>query len=73
MENKAIISLDEYDSLREVCKLYDALRSSVDIICERTVARGFEEYRIISVRKKDLVNFFNNLDDTIYDDIKIEE
>jgi hypothetical protein len=75
MENKVIISLDEYDSMREIIKTLDVLRSSVNIKETHIPERGFEMYRIISVRKKDLLKFFDKLsslstDDT-YDDIEL--
>lgn len=75
MENKVIINLDEYDSMREIIKAVDVLRSSVNIKETHIPERGFEMYRVLSVRKRDLLKFFEKLSslstDVTYDDIEI--
>lgn len=73
MEDKVLISLDRYEEMKEAVDVIDALTENVNIEETRSIERGFEPYKIVSVRKKDLIQFFEKISGTNakYDNIEI--
>lgn len=69
MEKQVILSLEEFEGMREGTRLLEALSKSMDVKNIHNPEYGYETIRIVSVRKRDLLNFFEKLsgDDTYYD------
>ena len=69
MEKQVIISLEEFEGMREGTRLLEALSKSINVKNIHTPEHGYEPIKIVSVRKRDLLNFFEKLngDDTYYD------